>query len=133
MDNTHHHRDLTFGDFINHRIDRTNHNTDPPIKEMDFFPSPGNNKNNNNNDTNEGNLKKRQHDQDQDDTHRRRSITNDGSPTRVTHHHVNVRLRIFGFLNFCVTVIYLMLLKKLFLRLNYEYIYADRAEFNVFK
>lgn len=74
----HHHRELTFlrsSDFLRRS------NTDPPIKEMDFFPSAksASNKDINNNDHNHHH---QQHDQDQD-----------GSSNLLIDHHVNVRFQ----------------------------------------
>ncbi|TKY61645.1 WRKY transcription factor 42 [Spatholobus suberectus] len=95
-----HHRELTFlssGDFLGHRIDRTTHNRnpDPPIKEMDFFSSASSAGNNKSNDINDDNQKQQQkRDGDQDDTHRRGSITKDGSPTHVTDQPVNTGLNL---------------------------------------
>lgn len=87
MDNRHHHREFTFlssAHFLDH--------IDPPsIKEMDFFSTssaPDHKNNTSTSDTNDDYQKR----DDQHDTHDRHgSITADGSPTRATDHHVNVR------------------------------------------
>jgi len=93
-----HHRELTFlssgGDFLNPPLDNTTHNTDPTIKEMDFFSScssPPTNRNNNTSHINHDYPK-------QDHTHRQ------GSPTDVTHHPVNVSFStwISSILHHCV-------------------------------
>ncbi|XP_047149407.1 probable WRKY transcription factor 47 isoform X1 [Vigna umbellata] len=83
-----HHRELTFlssgGDFLNPPFDHTTRDTDPPIKEMDFFSSspssPATHKTNNTNHINHVGL--------QDHTHPQ------GSPPHVSHHPVNTGLNL---------------------------------------
>jgi len=131
-----HHRELTFlssgGDFLNPPLDHTTHNTDSTIKEMDFFSSPSSPPTNKNNSTNHINHDHQKHVRNQDRTHRQ------GSPTRVSHHPVNVSFSIWisSILHHCVlnathfSIFFFHACICMYTHICI-YKYADRTEFNL--